>query len=318
MIEFYSLGIDSGAVSMKFVLFDEDNNLVYSSSKKNHGDLIKTLRSGLESLSSDTNKTDHIKTVGVTGSGRQLIGSIINANAVKNEITAHLTGTLFYYPDAQTIIEIGGQDSKIIILEDGIPIDFEMSGVCGSGTGSFLEQQAARLGVELSEFGNLVKECDQNDIIPCHFGGGCGIFIESAMIRCQQMGKPLPQIIAGLCNSVVSNYLFDTAKGKKIIEPVLFQGGVAANKGIQRSFESKLNLKVIVPDYFLFMGAIGAAFLGKEQPQKAEFSFLKIREILTSAYRTKEFVCEECEKLCNLTEIGTGNSIITTLGKRCN
>ncbi|MBU1628163.1 2-hydroxyglutaryl-CoA dehydratase [bacterium] len=265
MSDIFFLGFDSGAVSMKFVILDDKDNLVYSEAKKNHGDIIKTLHAGLKSLNSSFPESEKIKSSGVTGSGRQLIGSIIKANVVKNEISAHSTATLFYHPDAATIIEIGGQDSKIILIEEGVSVDLEMSGVCGSGTGSFLEQQAARLNIELSNFGRFVKECEQKKDNPCSFGGGCGIFIESAMIRQQQKGTPLSRIVAGLCDSVVTNYLTDTARGKKIKEPVYFQGGVAANEGILRSFEKKLKMKIIVPENYLFMGSIGAAILAKEK-----------------------------------------------------
>jgi len=307
----YYLGIDSGAVSTKFVLLDDEDKLLYSSAKKNHGDIIKTLRSGLESLISS------VKSAGVTGSGRKLIGSIIKADIVKNEISAHAAGTLHYHPEAATIIEIGGQDSKIIIMENGIPVDFEMSGVCGSGTGSFLEQQASRLNIPLSDFGKLVKECGKDIAPPCNFGGGCGIFIESAMIRCQQMGIPLPQIVAGLCDSVVSNFLFDTAKGKRIKEPVYFQGGVAANEGVLLSFTKRLGLEVIVPQNYLYMGAIGVALLSKEKKGENGFSSHNLARITESDFEIKESLCEECEKICRVTEITSDRIPTVTLGRKC-
>jgi predicted CoA-substrate-specific enzyme activase len=268
-------------------------------------------------LLSSVGEAGNIKSAGVTGSGRQLIGSLLKANIVKNEITAHLTGTLLYHPDAATIIEIGGQDSKIIIIENGIPVDFGMSGVCGSGTGTFLEQQAARFDVDLSDFGSLVNESDQDKSGPCHFGGGCGIFIESAMIRCQQMGVPLPRIISGLCDSVVTNYLFDTARGKKIKEPIYFQGGVASNEGILHSFEKRLGMRVIVPENHIYMGAIGVASSAKEKQMQTGSSDLNIQKVLTSEYQIKEYICEECEKDCQITEITSDGCPTTTLGRRC-
>ena len=318
MSDTYSLGIDTGAVSMKFIVLDGNNQPLYKAAIKNRGDLIKTLRSGLENLISSFKEDVKIKSAGVTGSGRQLIGALIKADVIKNEITAHSTGTLSYYPDASTIIEIGGQDSKIILIEDGVPVDFEMSGVCGSGTGSFLEQQASRLDIKLSEFGKLVRECKYAEDTVCQFGGGCGIFIESAIIRIQQMGTPIRQIVSGLCDSVVTNYLYDTARGKKIKEPVFFQGGVAANEGILRSFEKRLGLKVTVPDNYLFLGAIGVAILAKGKYDSDEPSNLNFQEILDRNYQIKEYICEECEKDCRITEVIIDHTPAAILGKRCN
>jgi len=317
MSDYYSLGIDSGAVSMKFVLLDEEDNLFYSSAKKNHGDLIKTLKSGLKSLLSSIKYPEKIIAAGVTGSGKELIGSIINANITKNEITAHLSGTFLYHPDVRTIIEIGGQDSKIILVENGIPVDFEMSGVCGSGTGSFLEQQAVRLNIDLTDFGNMVNECYEKGLEPCRFGGGCGIFIETAMIKCQQTGKPLKQIVAGLCDSVVTNYLYDTARGKRIMEPVYFQGGVAANEGVHKAFQKKLGMDIIIPEYFLFMGAIGIAHLARERSINSNNQSLRIGEIISSEYEIREYICDKCEKECPVIEITSDKETSAILGRKC-
>jgi predicted CoA-substrate-specific enzyme activase len=323
MSEEIYLGIDSGAVSLKTVLIDNNSHLVYASSKKNHGDLIKTLKAEMENLCNFT-KGANIKAAGVIGSGRKLIGSLIGADVLKNEITAHFTGTIFYHPDAATIIEIGGQDSKIIIIEDGIPIDFDMSGVCGAGTGSFLEQQAMRLNIKIEDFGEIVesgfKSIDsrkQGKSQNSFFGGGCGIFIESAMIKHQQMGIPLDEISAGLCDAVVTNYLNDTARGKKIKEPVYFQGGVAGNQGIVIAFKRRLGLDIIVPENYLYMGATGVALIAKDKNTVGKNNKLQMNKLIKSVYSLKDYICEECEKNCRLTEITSDSTAKALIGKRC-
>jgi predicted CoA-substrate-specific enzyme activase len=137
------------------------------------------------------------------------------------------------FPDVQTVVEIGGQDSKIIILRDGIVTDFAMNTVCAAGTGSFLDHQAERLNIPIEEFGNIALKSKS----PVRIAGRCSVFAESDMIHKQQMGHPTSDIVAGLCDALVRNYLNNVGKGKDIMSPVLFQGGVAANAGIKAALE---------------------------------------------------------------------------------
>ncbi len=197
---------------------------------------------------------------GTTGSARHLSGIIVGADIVKNEITAHAVAALHVVPEVRTVLEIGGQDSKIIILQDGIVVDFAMNTVCAAGTGSFLDHQAARLDIPIEDFGDYALRAESG----VQIAGRCSVFAESDMIHKQQVGHPMDSIIFGLCEALVRNYLNNLAKGKNIESPVVFQGGVAANVGMKRAFEEVLEVEVVVPDHFEVMGAIGAALLAQE------------------------------------------------------
>ena len=169
--------------------------------------------------------------------------------------------TLHFIPDVQTIIEIGGQDSKIIIIRDEIVTDFGMNTVCAAGTGSFLDHQAQRLDLNIKEFS--VRALTSKN--PVRIAGRCTVFAESDMIHKQQMGHRIEDIIYGLCQALVRNYLNNVGLGKEIKSPIVFQGGVAFNEGIIKAFKEELGLELIVPEHHEVMGAIGAALLAHEE-----------------------------------------------------
>ena len=159
--------------------------------------------------------------MGATGSGRELAGVVLGADMVKNEITAHATAALSYDSNVSTILEIGGQDSKLIILRDGVVVDFAMNTVCAAGTGSFLDQQAHRLGIPIDEFGQVALRSTS----PVRIAGRCTVFAESDMVHKQQLGVDIADIVAGLCQAMVRNFLSSLAKGKELLPTVFFQGG---------------------------------------------------------------------------------------------
>jgi predicted CoA-substrate-specific enzyme activase len=213
------LGIDVGSVSTNLVVMDEDGKIEEAIYLRTQGQPIKAIQEGLRILSKNEKNWD-IKGVGTTGSGRQLAAVIAGADVVKNEITAHAVAAMKEVPDVRTVIEIGGQDSKIIILRDGVVTDFAMNTVCAAGTGSFLDQQANRLGIPIEEFGYYALR-SQN---PVRIAGRCAVFAESDMIHKQQMGYKVEDIIRGLCQALVRNYLNNVGKGKEIRPKVVFQG----------------------------------------------------------------------------------------------
>jgi predicted CoA-substrate-specific enzyme activase len=251
---------------------------------------------------------------GATGSARRLTGIIIGADIVKNEITAHSLASLEINPDVRTVLEIGGQDSKIIILKDGVAIDFAMNSVCAAGTGSFLDQQARRLKIPIEDFGDLAL----NSSNPVSIAGRCTVFAESDMIHKQQLGYPEKDIIRGLCDALVRNYLNNVAKGKKIFPPIMFQGGVAANKGIKKAFEKSFGYEIYVPKHYDVMGAIGAAILAQEEmqrhPRESEFYGWNIPEM---TFETTGFECDGCPNVCEIVEIRKNDQLIARFGSRC-
>ncbi|MFW6149393.1 MAG: acyl-CoA dehydratase activase, partial [Atribacterota bacterium] len=204
------LGIDVGAVSTDLVLLDEYNNVVSDVYLRTQGQPIKMIKKGL-SIIKEENQGISLEVIGVgtTGSGRVLAGAMAGADVIKNEITAHAIAALYINPDVRTIFEIGGQDSKIIILQNGVVVDFAMNTICAAGTGSFLDHQASRLSIPIEEFGDYALRA-QNSV---RIAGRCTVFAESDMIHKQQMGYKEEEIIAGLCEAMVRNYLNNVGKG---------------------------------------------------------------------------------------------------------
>jgi predicted CoA-substrate-specific enzyme activase len=210
-------------------------------------------------------------------------------------------------------LEIGGQDSKIIILRQGVVADFAMNTVCAAGTGSFLDQQAARLNIPIEEFGPRSLQAKT----PLRIAGRCSVFAESDMIHKQQMGHNLPDILAGLCEALVRNYLNNVGKGKEILGPVVFQGGVAANVGIKVAFEKALGLEVIIPQYYNVMGAVGAAILAQEAIAKGKATSFKGMHIAEADYKAGSFECKGCPNLCEVIELNCGSQTVARWGDRC-
>ncbi|KXS45733.1 MAG: CoA-substrate-specific enzyme activase [Candidatus Frackibacter sp. T328-2] len=309
------LGIDVGSVSTNLVVINTDGEVKEKIYLRTKGQPIDVVQKGLKELKASIADNVEIKGVGTTGSGRNLTSVVVGADAVKNEITAHAVASSHIVPDVRTVLEIGGQDSKITILRNGIVVDFAMNTVCAAGTGSFLDQQAARLGIPIEDFGGMALK-SKNKV---RIAGRCSVFAESDMIHKQQMGHNLEDIIAGLCEALVRNYLNNVGQGKDILAPVVFQGGVAANEGIKEAFAEALETEIVVPKHHDVMGAIGAALLAKDQIEngKGETSFKgwKVTEI---EYTPSSFECDGCANLCEVIEIRMDGELVSRWGHRCN
>lgn len=307
------LGIDVGSVSTNFVVLDEDDNVLVELYLRTKGQPIRVLQEGLQKVKETLGANFKIKGVGTTGSGRVLTGVMVGADVVKNEITAHAVATSKMVPNVQTIIEIGGQDSKIIILRNGIVTDFAMNTVCAAGTGSFLDQQAFRLNIPIDKFGEMAISSKN----PVRIAGRCSVFAESDMIHKQQMGHKMEDIIAGLCEALVRNYLNNLGKGKEILEPIAFQGGVAANIGIKAAFEKALNKKLTIPKHFNVMGAVGAALLAKEESKRKQTTSFRGFSCTEQEFNTSSFECTGCSNLCEIINVYMDGKILARWGSRC-
>jgi predicted CoA-substrate-specific enzyme activase len=292
---------------------DEENNLVEKQYLRTNGQPIEALTLGLLEFEKKYS-SDNIIGVGTTGSGRQLASIIAGADIVKNEITAHATAAGSVIPEVRTILEIGGQDSKIIFLRNGNVYDFAMNTVCAAGTGSFLDRQAARLNIPIEEFGAYALRSRS----PVRIAGRCAVFAETDMIHKQQTGHRLEDIIAGVCEALVRNYLSNLSKGKAIEEPIVFQGGVAANIGIVSAFEKALSKKVVVPDYFDVMGAYGAALIAKAG-WKTDYQHTAFRgfEALARKHSARSMECNDCSNLCEIIELSSEKQVLARWGGRC-
>lgn len=306
------LGIDVGSVSTNIAVLDQAGSVCDTLYLRTQGRPVVAVQNGLRQIAARNPNLD-VNAVGTTGSGRHLAAVVVGADSVKNEITAHAVAAMHIMPDVQTIIEIGGQDSKIIILRNGVVTDFAMNTVCAAGTGSFLDQQAARLNMPITEFGTRALE----SATPVRVAGRCAVFAESDMIHQQQAGHQLADIINGLCHALVRNYLNNVGKGKQIKSPILFQGGVAANQGMKRAFEEALQCPIVVPPYYDVMGAIGAAILAKEQVAGSNVSAFRGFDLVDYNYTPRNFECQGCPNLCEVIEIRLNNEVAARWGDRC-
>lgn len=308
----YYLGVDVGSVSTNLVLLDGHMKVVEKIYIRTKGSPIKAVQEGFKILKDKYNNVK-ISGVGATGSGRHIAATLIGADAVKNEITSHAVAALEIDRDVKTIIEIGGQDSKIIIIRNGVVSDFAMNTVCAAGTGSFLDRQAERLDIPIEEFGDYAL----NSNIGVRIAGRCAVFAESDMIHKQQLGYNKADIIRGLCDALVRNYLNNVGKCKEILPKVFFQGGVAANKGIKAAFERALGFEIIVPKDYNVMGAIGAAILGKEMAEKERKTNFKGFNLADSKFESNSFECSGCSNRCEVVKLIENNQEIGCFGDRC-
>lgn len=307
------LGIDVGSVSTNIVLMDEREEVLDTLYIRTQGQPISAMQRGLEYIGKRLPAGMEIGGTGTTGSGRHLASIIVGADSVKNEITAHAVAASNLVPGVQTVLEIGGQDSKIIVLRNSVVADFAMNTVCAAGTGSFLDQQAGRLNIPIEEFGTIALKSSA----PVRIAGRCSVFAESDMIHKQQMGHNLPDILAGLCEALVRNYLNNVGKGKEILGPVLFQGGVAANVGIRKAFEKALGLEVIVPEHFSVMGAVGAAILARDAVLQTGQTKFKGFEVAEEKFAAASFECGDCPNLCEVIEISAGDQVLARWNDKC-
>jgi len=305
------LGIDVGSITTKLVVMGENDQVLAKSYIRNSGRPIEAIQQGIEEIVAQLEKTVAIDGVATTGSARHLAAYLIGADLVKNEITAHAVAVVDFLPEAKTIIEIGGQDSKVIVLRNGVVVDFAMNTVCAAGTGSFLDQQAARLGISVEAFGALALRANH----PVRIAGRCTVFAETDMIHKQQIGHSVEDIVAGLCDSLVTNYLNNVCRGKEMLSPIVFQGGVAANRGIQRALERELEISLVIPKNFDVMGAIGAAKLVK----RAKFSKTQFRgfDLRQKACSTRGFDCSECGNQCEVVQLLVDHHVVACWGDLC-
>jgi predicted CoA-substrate-specific enzyme activase len=258
------LGIDIGSVTAKAVVLGEDNNIIETRYIRTKGQPVETILAILEEILKKYPPSS-FKVTAATGTGGQLIASLLGISFI-NEITAQAAGTARFHPEVQTILEIGGEDSKLIVLKreskEALPkvSDFAINGVCAAGTGSFLDQQASRMGIPIEHFGDVAMKSEH----PPRVAGRCSVFAKSDMIHLQQVGTPVHDIVAGLCFAMIRNFKGQVIRGRDLGKPISFQGGVAANKGIRWALLEVLELKeadLIVPEHFAVMGAVGAALV---------------------------------------------------------
>ena len=304
------LGIDIGSISTKGVVVGGDGGILAKEYLWTEGDPIGAVKRLLKALSFQLDGKDvQVVSVGTTGSARKLIGVITGASVIKNEITAHAVGTTTIHPEVNTIFEIGGQDSKIIIIENGYVTDYAMNTLCAAGTGSFLSSQAHRLGVSVEQFGEIALTSKH----PTPIAARCTVFAESDLVHKAQIGHSKQDIIAGLCRAVVANYLNNIGKGKRINPPIVFQGGVSKNVGVKKAFEDAVGHEVIVDENGHLMGAYGAAILAKRSGKERPFTF----ETADITFTTQGVECGRCANHCEIICVYREGELIDSWGNKC-
>ena len=252
-------GIDAGSRSIKAVLFDTDRAQVVASGLTDQGVEQERLAAELfEQLLKDAGlQRSQISGVVATGYGRNAVRF---ANTTITEITCHARGVHRLAPDARTIIEIGGQDSKVISLEDGGRVrDFAMNDRCAAGTGRFLEMVAARLNLNWEELAEVARQSKK----PALISNMCVVFAETEIIGLLADGKPLPDVVAGVQDAIATRV--SALAGRFVSPPVYFTGGVALQPGMARALEGVLACPVRVAPQPQFTGALGAALLAGER-----------------------------------------------------
>lgn len=305
------LGVDVGSVSTKLVALDEEGTLMAKVYLFHNGKPLESIKRGLRELREKLPEKIKVKGVGATGSGRYLVGDFIGADVIRNEITAQAYGALYLDPEVDTIFEIGGQDSKYIYLEKGTIADFTMNKACAAGTGSFLQEQGVKLGIPIEEFGEIALRSKA----PLKMGERCTVFMQSDLLHYQQQGLPKEDLVAGLCYSIVYNYLNKVVEGRKIGKKIFFQGAVAFNKGVVAAFEKVLGKPILVPPNNEVTGAIGVALLAKAETKgKSNFKGFDLTQV---KYLISTFECRYCPNQCEIHKVVVNNSQPFYYGGRC-
>jgi predicted CoA-substrate-specific enzyme activase len=319
------LGIDIGSVSTNLAVLDEGGRLLHGIYLRTVGRPIEVVNQGLKEIEGLFGGRIHVRGVGTTGSGRELIGELVGADTVNDEITAHKTGAIFVHQklvrscadgaaavgDVDTIFEIGGQDSKYISIDHGVVVDFAMNEACAAGTGSFLEEQAERLGIQIKDqFARLAL----GSAAPAFLGERCTVFMERDVNFALQRGAKVEDLAAGLAYSVALNYLNRVVRGRKIGDVIYFQGGTAYNDAVAAAFSQVLGKRVIVPPHNGIIGAIGMALiaqeviatrrhLGRASQAANGLSTFRGFDLNQTNFATREFVCQACSNYCDMKEI---------------
>lgn len=307
------LGIDVGSISTNLAVIDNQGQLIEKKYLMTAGQPLKAVQEGLRSIYANLGKSIRIHGVGTTGSGRYLTADFIGADQVNNEITAQAKAASFYQPQADTIFEIGGQDSKYISLQDKTVIDFQMNKVCAAGTGSFLEEQAQRLKLNIKdEFSQLALKSKR----ACSLGERCTVFMESNLVWAQQQGAEIEELAAGLSYSIATNYLNRVVENRKIGQNILFQGGVAYNLGVVAAFEKILAKKITIPPHHEVTGAIGAALIAKEKAN-SKTKFKGFLPLINSSYKLDSFECRDCPNQCKVKTVEFSPKNRLYYGSRC-
>jgi len=295
------LGIDVGSTSTKAVLIDEEGGVLVDVYRKTAGDPVgatKALFSALQSVAESRSWQLRIRGCGTTGSGRKMIGAVVGADEVVNEITAHLAGALATDPDVDTVFEIGGQDSKFIRARNGFMQDSNMNYVCAAGTGSFVEEQSLKLGFPVQDLGPMVL-----GVAPPHTSDRCTVFMEQDVERLIRQGHTPREALAAVMYSVVENYLAKVVGTRPYSRrKIFFCGATARNQGLVAAFEQLLGTEIVVSPYCHVLGAYGVALLTRDRSRDhADGTTFRGLDLTRRAVNLTQEECHLCQNSCRIT-----------------
>jgi predicted CoA-substrate-specific enzyme activase len=260
------LGIDVGSTSTKAVLTDSAGEALAGFYTYTSGQPLKAVQALFEAMDQMAVRNAvvlEILSCGTTGSGRKFIGTIVGADMDVDEITAHARAAYTLHPETDTIIEIGGQDAKFTQMKDGVVTFSHMNTVCAAGTGSFIEELAGRVGVDLQAFEKMAM----NRPAPLA-SDRCTVFMERDINQLLSMGYSVEEVLATVIHSVRENYLKKVASESHIGEHICFQGATAKNRALVAAFEQRLRKTIYVSSLCHLTGAFGTALILREEKQK--------------------------------------------------
>ncbi len=314
----YLLGVDVGSTTTKAVLIDpEDKSVLASYYGRTSGNPIQATRICIEEIISQVGNLK-VNLVGVTGSGRQLAGAYLGTPAVHNEISAHSEGAVYYDSEVDTIFEIGGQDSKYMYLQNGVPVDYAMNASCSAGTGSFLEESSkGDMGVHVFDISNIAMTAKD----PVRFKADCAAFINTDVRTAMQEGYGRENIVGGLVYSIAENYLNKVKGSRQVGRKIFFQGGVAKNNSVGYAFAQTTGKQIIIPPNPELIGAFGIALIAQSKYEKHEIDVMPEETNLESLIKEElkhlgSFTCKACKNYCQIESYEVGGRKFP-FGGRC-
>lgn len=304
------LGIDVGSVSTNFAFIDENGEVRAGIYLPTRGRPLEVIKEGFDLFHKHNGDKLLIKGVGTTGSGRHLAGKFLNADVIHNEITCQMISTRNYFPAVDTIFEIGGQDSKYISVLNGRIKEFTMNKICAAGTGSFLEEQAEHLDIDIMTDFHLQAA---RSLSPYDLGSRCTVFMDSELVNALKRGVSVEDATAGLAYSIVRNYLDKVVEGRLVGSNIVFQGGVASNPAVVRAFSLLLNKPIHIHPHNRISGAIGAALLARDRVAAkgtSEIINQRLYQRAASDYKVGVFQCRNCTNNCQVNRITIEGDVI--------
>ncbi len=270
MSEYFVIGLDIGSATAKAVLLDNEGKRLAFAVRPTGGRLVQSAEDVKREVLLQTGVSDDcVKAIITTGYGRDIIQ---NKTKSITEITCHAKGAYVMMPEIRFVIDIGGQDSKAILLEsDGQVGRFEMNDKCAAGTGRFLEVMARTLGIHLDEMGDMAVRSEKSSKI----SSTCTVFAESEVISLLAQGEEIPSVVSGLCRAIAERVQALVSR-VGVVPPVMMTGGVAKNKGVVNWLSKTLRQELIVPEEPQIIGALGASIIGLELIKRSKGSLDKI------------------------------------------